>query len=67
MAIPALVFTGANNKSDVWVATITPTSVKLWQQDNSMNHLILSRDDLLQILAVLNGAAKLADGKQSGR
>jgi hypothetical protein len=58
MAIPALLFPSANNRGETWVATITPDRVKLWRQDEFCVHLELSKEDLLQILAVLNGAAR---------
>ena len=58
MSLPAIVFPAANNKCETWVATIAPDKVRLWLQDDSMTHVQLSKDDLLQILAVLNGAAR---------
>jgi len=67
MAIPALVFPAANARAETWIATITPKSVRLWCQDNSLNHVVLSREDLLQILAVLNGAARLTDSEKDKR
>ena len=61
--IPAIVLPAANSKAETWVATITAERVKLWAQDDYLINVELSRDDLLQILAVLNGAARDRDGR----
>jgi len=58
MSLPAIIFPHANNKSETWVATVAPDRVKIWRQDDHLTHLELSKDDLLQILSVLNGAAR---------
>ena len=60
MAQPAIIFPAANARAETWVATIMPDRVKLWMRDDHLTNLELSREDLLKILAVLNGAAREA-------